>query len=92
MNEGLNQNEKVNFLECGMNDSVTDSTPKKFICAFRLFSGRKDIYILHGDEQYKLSITRQNKSRFQVKRANGRLLSQGCDTFIVHRWAQIKTF
>jgi hemin uptake protein HemP len=61
MNEATTQDEKVNLFECSMSDAVTDSTSKKYICAFRLFSGHKEIYILHGDEQYKLSITRQNK-------------------------------
>jgi len=61
MNKVATQDKKVNFFECSVSDSVTDSTSKKYICAFRLFSGRKEIYILHGDEQYKLSITRQNK-------------------------------
>ncbi len=34
---------------------------KKYFCARDLFRGSKEIIILHGKEQYRLRVTRQNK-------------------------------
>lgn len=33
----------------------------RYYCANSLFNGSREVYILHGKQQYKLSITRQGK-------------------------------
>ena len=34
---------------------------RRYYCAKSLFNGSREVYILHGEQQYKLSITRQDK-------------------------------
>jgi len=34
---------------------------KKYLCSSSLFCGNHEVVILHGKEQYRLRITRQNK-------------------------------
>ena len=34
---------------------------RRYYCANSLFNGSKEVFILHGDQEYRLSVTRQDK-------------------------------